>query len=141
MISIIDHQQNNNANNSIQEFNGALVKLGQNPNELDRNIYLGCIYLSKLFPALLKNTTIENTLISFFGCKKSPLLPLLSANLLYYSYLTVDEWPKTFIQIYLSDALTNRVWVKKKKSLFLFFFTFFFFNKLFFKYTFDYNLY
>ena len=116
VATVMEHFRQNNQVMCVQVLQNALTTLGTTAIDPERNLFLGTIFLAKVLPNLFLDPTIENILISFFGCKKNPMLPVLSCNVLAHVYSTFSEWPQSFVKIYLSDALSDRVWVDHEKA-------------------------
>ena len=39
------------------------------------------------------------------------LVPMMACNILLYAYQEEDDWPESFVKVYVEDALGDRVWV------------------------------
>ena len=43
--------------------------------------------------------------------KGNALVPMMACNILLYAFQDEDDWPETFVKVYVEDALGDRVWV------------------------------
>ena len=39
------------------------------------------------------------------------LVPMMACNILLYAFQDEDDWPESFVKVYVEDALGDRVWV------------------------------
>ena len=39
------------------------------------------------------------------------LVPVMACNILLYAFQEEDDWPESFVKVYVEDALGDRVWV------------------------------
>lgn len=80
---------------------------------------LSLLYLGKIRPHLFSNETITTSLLSIlrretghaFKGRNNPTMHVLAANLLARGYHKKTAWPESFVQIYIDDAINERVWV------------------------------
>lgn len=80
---------------------------------------LSLLYLGKIRPHLFSNETITSALLSIlrrdtghaFKGRNNPTMHVLAANLLARGYHKKTAWPEVFVQIYIDDAINERVWV------------------------------
>ena len=97
----------------IDVFN-KLVNSGS--SQLDRQLYLGLIYVAKMRSELfskqeLSLKVLSPTLRPTMDSSKEMLLPLLACNLLLKGYQQVADWPLDFVQMFLLDSFGTRTWV------------------------------
>lgn len=38
-------------------------------------------------------------------------MPMMACNILLYAFQEEDDWPESFVKVYVEDALGDRVWV------------------------------
>jgi hypothetical protein len=83
---------------------------------LDRNLFLGLVYVAKVRSELfckqeLSLKVLSPTLKPMSMEGKDVLLPLLACNLLVKGYQKLNEWPLDFVQVFLLDSFGARTWV------------------------------
>lgn len=45
------------------------------------------------------------------GKGANTLVPMMACNILLYAFQEEDDWPESFVKVYVEDALGDRVWV------------------------------
>lgn len=116
VLSAIEQQ---NSDTVIALVCGAIRSLVVSRSKPDSMLILTLLYLAKIRPQLFYNEVVTTALISIlkrdtghaFKGRTNPTLHILAANLLARGYHNKTQWPITFVQIYIDDAINDRVWV------------------------------
>lgn len=116
VLSAIEQQ---NSDTVIALVCGAIRSLVVARSKPDSMLFLTLLYLAKIRPQLFCNDVVTTALISIlkrdtghaFKGRTNPTLHILAANLLARGYHNKTQWPITFVQIYIDDAINDRVWV------------------------------
>ncbi|EDO38544.1 predicted protein, partial [Nematostella vectensis] len=100
---------------------GSVRSLKANRNKPDPIAYLNLLYLAKHKPDLFGAPRIIEALTSILkrdisiniktNKTTAALVPVMAANILLYIYQEEDEWPESFVKVYIEDSLGDRVWV------------------------------
>ncbi|XP_052744112.1 integrator complex subunit 1 isoform X2 [Bicyclus anynana] len=98
---------------------GAIRLLKSQRSKPDPILCMSMLYLAKIRPSMFANETVAQTLCNLlkreqgaaFKSKGNPLLFVLACNILYVSHRDSNNWPDTFIKVYIEDALNERWWV------------------------------
>lgn len=116
VLSAIEQQ---NSDTVIALVCGAIRTLVASRSKPDSMLFLTLLYLAKIRPQLFFNEVVTTALISIlkrdtghaFKGRTNPTLQILAANLLARGYHNKTQWPISFVQIYIDDAINDRVWV------------------------------
>lgn len=117
VLSAIEQQ---NSDTVIALVCGAIRSLVLSRSKPDSMMYLTLLYMAKIRPQLFCNEVVTTALLSIlkretasiaFKGRTNPTLHILAANLLARGYHNKAQWPITFVQIYIDDAINDRVWV------------------------------
>ena len=105
----------------------AFEELSLNTAEPNRYLFSSIAYLSAILPEIFTFGSIVqqiNKLLSTqadmkqkqYNTKSDEKLPLLGCGVLYNAFKNRSEWPLSFFQSYMDDALNSRVWVQNEQS-------------------------
>lgn len=116
VLSAIEQQ---NSDTVIALVCGAVRSLVTSRSKPDSMLYLTLVYMAKIRPQLFCNDVVTTALVSIlkretghaFKGRTNPTLHILATNLLARGYHNKTQWPITFVQIYIDDAINERVWV------------------------------
>lgn len=117
--SILSAIEQQNSDTVIALVCGAIRTLVASRSKPDSMLFFTLLYLAKIRPQLFCNDVVTTALISIlkrdtghaFKGRTNPTLHILAANLLARGYHNKTQWPISFVQIYIDDAINDRVWV------------------------------
>nr|XP_051686536.1 integrator complex subunit 1 isoform X2 [Oryctolagus cuniculus] len=98
---------------------GAVKQLRATRAKPDSTLYLGLMYLAKIKPNIFATEGVIEALCSLlrrdasinFKAKGNSLVSVLACNLLMAAYEEDENWPETFVKVYIEDSLGERIWV------------------------------
>lgn len=98
---------------------GAVKQLKVTRTKPDSTLYLSLMYLAKIKPNIFATEGVIEALCSLlrrdasinFKAKGNSLVSVLACNLLMAAYEEDENWPETFVKVYIEDSLGERIWV------------------------------
>ncbi|KAK3730373.1 hypothetical protein QZH41_020667 [Actinostola sp. cb2023] len=100
---------------------GAIKTLKTNKLKPDPMGYLGLLCLAKWKPEIFVSTRVVEALTSLLKrdvlnikankTAIASLVPIMAANILLCAYQDIDDWPESFVKVYVEDSLGDRMWV------------------------------
>ncbi|BFZ03172.1 hypothetical protein BsWGS_06208 [Bradybaena similaris] len=100
---------------------GAVKHLRTNRSKPDQIIYLTLMHLSKSKPSLFCSDIVtvafcgllKRELALTFKAKGNPLVSVLACNVLMNAFSEEENWPDSFVKVFVEDSLGERVWVDR----------------------------
>lgn len=119
VTSVLSAIEQQNSDTVIALVCGAIRSLVASRSKPDMILLLQMVYLAKMRPQLFCNEVVTSALSSIlkrdtahaFKGRTNPTVHILAANLLARGYHNKTPWPISFVQIYIDDAINERVWV------------------------------
>ncbi|EDV20866.1 uncharacterized protein TRIADDRAFT_60509 [Trichoplax adhaerens] len=98
---------------------GVLAKLSANRVKPNPAYYMSLLYLAKDKPFHFTSSSVLDALIGIISrdvqinikAKGNVIVPVMACNILMYTHANDDCWPERFVQVYIQDALGERLWV------------------------------
>lgn len=101
---------------------GAIKALKSNKAKPDAVLYMNLLYLAKGKPELFFSNRVVEALTNILKREggtlnikptkgTNSLVPVMACNILLYAFQEEDDWPESFVKVYVEDALGDRVWV------------------------------
>ncbi|KAF7414832.1 hypothetical protein HZH68_003321 [Vespula germanica] len=116
---VLEANDNDEGDKVIGIICGAIKTLKNQRWKPETLTYMGLLYLAKIRASIFSNDCILHALSSLlkrdqghnYKSKGNPLVPVLAANLLMKGFHDKKNWPEIFVQLYIEDALGERVWI------------------------------
>ncbi|RUS89929.1 hypothetical protein EGW08_002281 [Elysia chlorotica] len=100
---------------------GAAKSLRNTRAKPDSVLYLSLMHLTRARPNLFSSDIVIEAFCSLlkrdialsFKAKGNPLVSVLSCNLLMTAFAEEENWPDSFVKVFVEDSLGERVWVDR----------------------------
>ncbi|CAK1547521.1 unnamed protein product [Leptosia nina] len=117
--NVLQALDTHNSDKLLGLLTGSIRLLKSQRSKPDPILCMGMLYLTKIRPNMFAHETVTQTLCTLlkreqgaaFKSKGNPLVFVLACNMLYAGHKDSNNWPDTFIKVYLDDALNERWWV------------------------------
>ncbi|XP_045502451.1 integrator complex subunit 1 [Colias croceus] len=117
--NVLQALDTHNSDKLLGLLTGSIRLLKSQRSKPDLILCMSMLYLTKIRPNMFAHETVTQTLCTLlkreqgaaFKSKGNPLVFVLACNMLYAGHKDSNNWPDTFIKVYLDDALNERWWV------------------------------
>ncbi|KAI8424722.1 hypothetical protein MSG28_006676 [Choristoneura fumiferana] len=109
-----------NSDKLLGLLTGSIRLLKSQRSKPDPILCMSMLYLCKIRPNMFSHDVVTQSLCTLlkreqgaaFKSKGNPLVFVLACNMLYAGHRDSNNWPDTFIKVYIEDALNERWWVE-----------------------------
>ncbi|XP_047536881.1 integrator complex subunit 1 [Vanessa atalanta] len=117
--NVLQALDTHNSDKLLGLLTGSIRLLKSQRSKPDPILCMSMLYLTKIRPNMFAHETVTQTLCTLlkreqgaaFKSKGNPLVFVLACNMLYAGHRDGNNWPDTFIKVYIEDALNERWWV------------------------------
>ncbi|CAH0728666.1 unnamed protein product, partial [Brenthis ino] len=117
--NVLQALDTHNSDKLLGLLTGSIRLLKSQRSKPDPILCMSMLYLTKIRPNMFAHETVTQTLCTLlkreqgaaFKSKGNPLVFVLACNMLYAGHKDSNNWPDTFIKVYIEDALNERWWV------------------------------
>ncbi|VVD04344.1 unnamed protein product [Leptidea sinapis] len=117
--NVLQALDTHNSDKLLGLLTGSIRLLKSQRSKPDPILCMSMLYLTKIRPNMFAHETVTQTLCTLlkreqgvaFKSKGNPLVFVLACNMLYAAHKDSNNWPDTFIKVYIEDALNERWWV------------------------------
>ncbi|XP_045776448.1 integrator complex subunit 1 isoform X2 [Maniola jurtina] len=118
--NVLQALDTHNSDKLLGLLTGSIRLLKSQRSKPDPILCMSMLYLTKIRPNMFAHETVTQTLCTLlkreqgaaFKSKGNPLVFVLACNMLYAGHRDSNNWPDTFIKVYIEDALNERWWVE-----------------------------
>ncbi|XP_061384409.1 integrator complex subunit 1 [Danaus plexippus] len=117
--NVLQALDTHNSDKLLGLLTGSIRLLKSQRSKPDPILCMSMLYLTKIRPNMFAHETVTQSLCTLlkreqgaaFKSKGNPLVFVLACNMLYAGHKDSNNWPDTFIKVYIEDALNERWWV------------------------------
>ncbi|KAL0868839.1 hypothetical protein ABMA27_007195 [Loxostege sticticalis] len=118
--NVLQALDTHNSDKLLGLLTGSIRLLKSQRSKPDPILCMSMLYLTKIRPNMFAHETVTQSLCTLlkreqgaaFKSKGNPLVFVLACNMLYAGHKDSNNWPDTFIKVYIEDALNERWWVE-----------------------------
>ncbi|CAG9789541.1 unnamed protein product [Diatraea saccharalis] len=118
--SVLQALDTHNSDKLLGLLTGSIRLLKSQRSKPDPILCMSMLYLTKIRPNMFAHETVTQSLCTLlkreqgaaFKNKSNLLVFVLACNMLYAGHKDSNNWPDTFIKVYIEDALNERCWVE-----------------------------
>ncbi|XP_063831624.1 integrator complex subunit 1-like [Ostrinia nubilalis] len=118
--NVLQALDTHNSDKLLGLLTGSIRLLKSQRSKPDPILCMSMLYLTKIRPNMFAHETVTQSLCTLlkreqgaaFKSKGNPLVFVLACNMLYAGHKESNNWPDTFIKVYIEDALNERWWVE-----------------------------
>ncbi|XP_063539018.1 integrator complex subunit 1 [Cydia strobilella] len=118
--NVLQALDTHNSDKLLGLLTGSIRLLKSQRSKPDPILCMSMLYLCKIRPNMFAHDVVTQSLCTLlkreqgaaFKSKGNPLVFVLACNMLYAGHRDSNNWPDTFIKVYIEDALNERWWVE-----------------------------
>ncbi|GFN78406.1 integrator complex subunit 1, partial [Plakobranchus ocellatus] len=120
--AVLSAEDDQNEERSEALLCGAVKTLRSTRSKPDTVLYLSLMHLSKTKANLFSSDVVIEAFCSLlkreialtFKAKGNPLVSVLACNILMNAFSDEENWPDSFVKVFVEDSLGERVWVDRE---------------------------